>query len=101
PREQTLGPIAVPGKYEAVLIANGVLMKQPLTITLDPRVHVSQADLLKQLDAVNRIDAGLAASYQAYLAITPTREAIAAREKSLEGFMKQHQQPASEKKQNP
>jgi hypothetical protein len=47
---------------------------------------------------VNRIDAGLESSYQAYLAIAPIREAIAARQKNLEDFMKQHQ-PA--KKQNP
>ncbi len=99
PREQTLGPIAVPGQYEVVLIANGVLMKQPLTITLDPRVHVPQTDLVKQLDALNRIDTGLASSYQAYLAVAPIRKAIDERQKSLEGFMKQHQPP--EKKQNP
>src|SRR5580658_96809 len=99
PREQTLGPIAVPGQYEAILIANGVLMKQPFTITLDPRVHVSQPELVKQLDAVNRIDAGLESSYQAYSAIAPIREAIAARQKNLEDFMKLH--PPVEKKQNP
>jgi len=99
PREQTLGPIAVPGKYEAVLIANGVLMKQPFTITLDPRVHVSQADLQKQLDAGNRIDAGLASSRVAYLAIAPVIEGIAARQKSVADFMKQH--PLPDKKQNP
>jgi photosystem II stability/assembly factor-like uncharacterized protein len=103
PREQTLGPLAVPGQYEAVLIANGVLMKQQFTISLDPRVHVSQADLVKQLDAVNRIDDGLASSYKAYLAIAPIREAIAARQKSLADFVKQHQPETNspEKKQNP
>jgi hypothetical protein len=90
PREQTLGPMVVPGQYEAVLIANGVLMKQPLTITLDPRVHVPQDDLVKQLDAVNRIDAGLASSYEAYLAIAPIRKAIDGSQKSLEDFSKQH-----------
>jgi photosystem II stability/assembly factor-like uncharacterized protein len=99
PREQTLGPMVVPGQYEAVLMANGVLMKQPLTITLDPRVHVPQDDLVKQLDAVSRIDAGLASSYQAYLAIAPIRKAIDGSQKSLEDFRKQH--PPPEKKQNP
>jgi len=59
------------GKYEAVLIANGVLMKQPFTVTLDPRVHVSQADLQKQLDAGNRIDAGLPQVIRTYLAVAP------------------------------
>lgn len=103
PREQTLGPLAVPGQYEAVLIANGVLMKQPFTISLDPRVHASQADLVKQLDAGNRITAGLASSYKAYLVIEPVREAIAARQKSLADLVKQHQPSAnaSAPKQNP
>jgi photosystem II stability/assembly factor-like uncharacterized protein len=90
PREQTLGPLAVPGQYEAVLIANGVLMKQPFTITLDPRVHVSQADLVTQLDAGNRITAGLASSYQVYLAIAPVRQAIAARQKGFAGHAKEN-----------
>lgn len=102
PREQTLGPLAVPGPYEAVIIANGVLMKQPFTITLDPRVHVPQADLVKQLEAGNKIIAGLASSYRTYLAIAPIREAIAARQKSLADLVKQHQPPTNspEKKQN-
>ncbi|MGC2265242.1 MAG: hypothetical protein WA608_00480 [Candidatus Acidiferrales bacterium] len=83
PREQTLGPIAVPGQYEVFLIGNGSLMKQPLTITLDPRVHVSQADLDLQLVATKRIDAGLAASSKAYDSITSLRNAIADRLKTL------------------
>jgi len=62
-------------------------------------VHVSQADLQKQLDAGNRIDAGLAASREAYLAVAPVIEAIAARQKSLADFMKQRPQP--DKAQNP
>jgi hypothetical protein len=103
PREQTLGPLAVSGEYEAVLIANGVLMKQPFTISLDPRVHVSQDDLAKQLEAGNRITAGLASSYKAYLAIQPVHAAIAARRKSLADLVKQHQPAAnaSAPKQNP
>ncbi|MGA7853994.1 MAG: hypothetical protein WCA15_11770 [Candidatus Acidiferrales bacterium] len=83
PREQTLGPIAVPGQYEAFLIGNGSLMKQPFTITLDPRVHVSQADLDAQLFATKRIDAGLAASAKSYDSITSLRNAIADRLKTL------------------
>ena len=83
PREQTLGPIAVPGQYEAFLIGNGSLMKQPFTITLDPRVHVSQSDLDAQLLATKRIDAGLAASAKSYDSITSLRNAIADRLKTL------------------
>jgi hypothetical protein len=78
-------------------------MKQPFTISLDPRVHVSQADLAKQLEAGNRITAGLASSYKAYLAIQPVHAAIAARRKSLADLVKQHQPSAnaSAPKQNP
>jgi photosystem II stability/assembly factor-like uncharacterized protein len=83
PREQTLGPLAVPGQYEVILIGNGTVMKQPLTITLDPRVHVSQADLEAQLLAAKRIDSGLAASTKAFQSITNLRAAIADRLKTL------------------
>src|SRR6202041_833652 len=83
PREQTLGPIAVPGQYEATLIANGTIMKQPFTITLDPRVHISQADLEAQLTAGKRIDSGLAVSAKAFGEITNLRNAIADRLKTL------------------
>jgi hypothetical protein len=83
PREQTLGPLAVPGQYEVFFIGNGTVMKQPLTITLDPRVHVSQADLEAQLLAGKRIDSGLAASTKAFQSITNLRAAIADRLKTL------------------
>src|ERR1700723_1147448 len=83
PREQTLGPIAVPGQYEATLIANGTIVKQPFTITLDPRVHISQADLEAQLTAGKRIDSGLAVSAKAFGEITNLRNAIADRLKHL------------------
>lgn len=83
PREQTLGPLAVPGQYEVFFIGNGTVMKQPLTITLDPRVHVSQADLEAQLLAEKRITSGLAASTKAFHSITNLQAAIADRMKTL------------------
>jgi photosystem II stability/assembly factor-like uncharacterized protein len=83
PREQTLGPLAVPGQYEVIFIGNGTVMKQPLTITLDPRVHVSQADLEAQLLTAKRIDSGLAASAKAFQSVTNLRAAIADRLKTL------------------
>jgi len=83
PREQLLGPLVVPGQYEVFFIGNGMVMKQPLTITLDPRIHVSQADLEAQLLALKRIDSGLAASTKAFYSITNLRVAIADRLKTL------------------
>jgi hypothetical protein len=83
PREQALGPLATPGQYEVTFIGNNVLMKQPLTITLDPRVHVSQAELDQQLDASKKVTSGLKASSDAYNAAAALRVAIADREKAL------------------
>jgi len=84
PREQTLGPFVTPGQYEVDFIGNGVLQKQPLTIVLDPRVHVSQSDLDEQLRTAQSIAAGLKVSTDAYYALDPLREAIEAREKDLQ-----------------
>jgi photosystem II stability/assembly factor-like uncharacterized protein len=83
PREQALGPLATPGQYEVTFIGNNVLMKQPLTITLDPRVHVTQAELDQQLDASKKVISGLKASSDAYNAAAVLRVAIADREKAL------------------
>jgi hypothetical protein len=83
PREQLLGPLAVPGQYEVFFIGNGMVMKQPLTITLDPRIHVSQADLEAQLLALKRVDSGLAASSRAFHSITSLRAAISDRLSTL------------------
>ena len=83
PREQALGPLATPGQYEVTFIGNNVLMKQPLTITLDPRVHVSQAELDQQLDASKKVTSGLKASSDAYNAAAVLRVAIADRQKAL------------------
>jgi photosystem II stability/assembly factor-like uncharacterized protein len=84
PREQTLGPFVTPGRYEVTLSGDGVMLKQPLTITLDPRVHVSQADLEQQLAAAKRITAGLASSYETFNSAADLRTALAERETSLQ-----------------
>jgi hypothetical protein len=83
PREQTLGPLAVPGEYKVVLIAGGQKLTQPLSIELDPRVHVSRSDLVQQFEAAQRISAGLKSSYTAYNAAAPLRAAIEDRTKIL------------------
>jgi photosystem II stability/assembly factor-like uncharacterized protein len=83
PREQAVGPLVTPGQYEVTFIGNGVLMKQPLTITLDPRVNVSQSDLEQQLDAARRVTSGLESTYEAYNAAAALRAAIGDRQKAL------------------
>jgi photosystem II stability/assembly factor-like uncharacterized protein len=85
PREQTLGALAAPGQYEVDFIGDGVLQKQPLTIELDPRAHVSQAELEDQVNAAKAIAAGLRTSTDSFHALQPLSDAIVDRMKALEG----------------
>jgi photosystem II stability/assembly factor-like uncharacterized protein len=84
PREQLLGPFVVPGEYSLVLTVDGKTYRQPLTVTPDPRVHLSQSDFQKQLDAELNIVAQMAASYDGYNQTQALLGAIADREKSLD-----------------
>ena len=98
PREQALGPLVTPGQYEVTFIGNNMLMREPLTITLDPRVHVSQADLEAQLDASKRVTAGLKASSDAYNQAATLRSALTDREKDVDKIAAQNSaasQPAA------
>jgi photosystem II stability/assembly factor-like uncharacterized protein len=83
PREQPQGPLVVPGNYVIELSAAGKTVRQPLTVTLDPRLHVSAADLQAQLDVMQQISRGLAASYQAFHQVADLRAALAERKKAL------------------
>lgn len=44
------GPRPVPGQYTVKLTANGKSYTQPLTLKMDPRVKVTEADLVKQTE---------------------------------------------------
>lgn len=44
------GPMVVPGSYDVNLVVDGQSYSAPLTVKLDPREQVSQADLEKQLE---------------------------------------------------
>jgi hypothetical protein len=83
PRELQPGPFVVPGEYSLVLTVNGQTYRQPLTVTLDPRVQASQSDLVKQLTLETSISDQMAVSYDAYEQVRALREAIADRQKSL------------------
>ncbi|MCU1284326.1 MAG: hypothetical protein JWO13_676 [Acidobacteriales bacterium] len=83
PREQPLGPLVTPGEYTVALTVGGQTYKQPLTITLDPRVHVSQADLVLQLNAEKSISAQMAATYDGSDQVTALRTAITDRQTQL------------------
>jgi hypothetical protein len=83
PREQTLGPLVTPGKYEIMLIGADTITKRTLTIERDPRVHISDADFDAQLVAGKRIDSGLASSAAAWRSLENLHNAIADRLKTL------------------
>lgn len=83
PREQPQGPLVVPGDYTLVLIVNGKEYRQPLTVTLDPRVHVSQPDLQQQLDSEKNISAQMQVTYTGYKYLKALRGSIGERLQSL------------------
>ena len=89
PREQTLGALAVPGEFTATLAIGDRKLTQPFTITLDPRVHASPADLTLQFESARRIGGGLKSSYDAYNDAMAFRKAVADRSKILEASVKE------------
>ena len=62
-------PWAMPGKYQVVLTANGQKYTQPLTITMDPRVKTSTADLQQQFNLSQQV-------YQNLLALQPVNDQV-------------------------
>jgi photosystem II stability/assembly factor-like uncharacterized protein len=85
PVHQPMGPLAVPGQYTVALTVNGQTFRQPLTVTLDPRVMVSQADLQQQLDAEKNILAQMSATFDAVKEMNALRAQIGERQTALAG----------------
>jgi photosystem II stability/assembly factor-like uncharacterized protein len=85
PREQPQGPLAAPGSYEVSLTVDGKTYRQPLVVTLDPRVRASQADLEAQLDLARRMSGWMRTSYGAYNEAASLEAALAERQTSLSG----------------
>jgi photosystem II stability/assembly factor-like uncharacterized protein len=77
------GPLALPGKYQVRLTAEGKSQTAPLELKLDPRVNISQSDLEKQFklqlevrDQINRV-------YKAVNQIQDVREQMEGLKKRL------------------
>jgi hypothetical protein len=49
------GPLAIPGTYQVRVTADGISETQPLELTLDPREHVTLAELQAQFDLAIKI----------------------------------------------
>ncbi|MGD0179504.1 MAG: hypothetical protein ABSC15_06790 [Terriglobales bacterium] len=83
PRDLQPGAFVVPGQYLLALEVNGKTYRQSLTVTLDPRVQASQADLVKQLDVETNVSDQMAATYDGDVQARALRAAIADRQKSI------------------
>jgi hypothetical protein len=57
------GPFVVPGTYEVRLTVDGKTYKQPLTVEMDPRVKITQAELQQQLQLGQQVDKLISMSY--------------------------------------
>jgi photosystem II stability/assembly factor-like uncharacterized protein len=85
PMNQPPGPLAIPGNYEVVLTVDGKTYRQPLVVTLDPRVQVAPGDLEAQLAVARQIDEWMDVSYRSYNEVGALRATVAATQKSLNG----------------
>ena len=83
PINQPPGPLAAPGRYEVVLTVDGKTYRQPLMVTLDPRVRVGPGDLEAQVDVARMIDAWMNSSYHSYNDVRTLRAALANAQKAL------------------
>jgi hypothetical protein len=83
PRDLQPGAFVVPGQYLLALEVNGKTYRQSLTVTIDPRVQASQADLVKQLDVETNVSDQMAATYDGDVQARALRATIADRQKSI------------------
>lgn len=83
PRRQPPGPLVNPGEYELVLTVDGETFRQPLNVTLDPRVRVAPEDLAAQLEVATAVGGMMQTTFDAYNYVTATRAALAERIKAL------------------
>jgi hypothetical protein len=83
PRWQPQGPLVTPGKYEIILTVDGQAYRQPLEVKPDLRVKVSQAQFDAQLALEQRLNRGMAASYDAWNQVHAARVALTAQKEKL------------------
>ncbi|HKW01550.1 MAG TPA: hypothetical protein VJN96_17115 [Vicinamibacterales bacterium] len=79
PRQQPIGPLALPGTYTVRLAVNGQTLTRPLTVRNDPRVPTPSADLEATLAWELSLTAGLSASHDAIEVLRDLRRTVADR----------------------
>jgi hypothetical protein len=78
PRVQPSGPLVVPGTYRVELRTGGQTYSQELRVENDPRIPVTQAALVSQLNLQLQAVSGIAVSFAEFNAIQRVRETLAA-----------------------
>ena len=81
----TLGPVAIPGQYKARLTVNGEVQTQPIEITPNPNVKVTQAQLKEQFDLAMAVNRQLSLVQDAVLEIRELHEKLAGVRKAAAG----------------
>jgi len=79
-----LGALVTPGSYKVRLTANGRSIEQPLTVTMDPRVDVTNDALSRQLQLETDIIDLVAQSYDFYRKALLLRQTLAGDTKELQ-----------------
>jgi hypothetical protein len=77
------GPLALPGKYQVRLTAEGKSLTAPLEVKIDPRVSTSQEDLEKQFKLLSDVREQLNRVYDAVNQIQDVREQVGGLKKRL------------------
>jgi photosystem II stability/assembly factor-like uncharacterized protein len=70
------GVWVVPGQYSVRLTANGQTYSQPLTVSMDPRVHASSAELQAQFDVSQQASAAAQQIAKAMAEATPIEKRL-------------------------
>jgi hypothetical protein len=83
PHQIPQGPLVVPGDYEAVLNVAGKIYRQKITVGMDPRIKVSQADLIEHLNLQRKLTQAMAETYNRYNEVTAIRKDVVQRQKAL------------------
>ena len=82
-KDGLMGPLALPGKYEVRVTANGKSETAPFEVKLDPRVKVADEDLQKQFDLGLQIRDELTRVYDAVNQIQDVRVQVEGLKKRL------------------
>jgi photosystem II stability/assembly factor-like uncharacterized protein len=73
---QPMTPTVVPGRYTIRLTVSGHSYTQPLTVTLDPRLSATPADLAAQLRLMQQISEALTLDHEAFNQIAELRQQL-------------------------